>query len=665
MAERKITKEEEEKQADFIAKWKTQFENDRKAKETIDNDFNTNEQYYQGKREFGNLRDAGYNQNREVRTVINFVRTTIEALIDLSVPQPDIAAVALDDEQVVKLMNKYIESVCRGSDLEEINMRTERRSKKFGGSFYKVHWNNTVRYGSYVGDIEISDPHPKHIIPNVGALDWDKDLEHYHHILNKTEKYILRRWPHITRDELEDKAVLYKEYDEISDDTGTVNNLSTETYSSSDSGLSRYSIIETTYRDEDGDICKMWWSGELLLDKVEKFYWHRDEDGNPTNFEILDPETLVRAGTDENKEPIVKTAAEANLDSDNEIYDAQGNLIGIRVEYYIPTRWDIIYQVYLPRDLSCWGTSMIDDIKDLYESALKAVYVQEESFLRGRKKILCENEDDAKQITDPGTEVIVVRGNIKDVDLGTNIDGINWIEYLWSKMQLMTGATNSVMGVHDPGVKSAKQAQLYVAQATYKTNLSSTYKSIAFKKLYRVVADFAMAFCDDDRPFRISGDNNESQYGIFSRLGLLRDDNGNLVYPSLDINVSAQAGFMQNKSEIIGNIVQLASQKAFEPTPGNVAYLKLLQKIGMPYLEGIIRDLEAEVKKQQAMAEEQMKQKESQLKNQPPPQGQGGGNVDANAMVAQMPEELRQEFVKLPPEIQQQMLAKVAQGGMG
>ena len=656
MQENRDKQEKQQEIVDFIEKWSRQFEIDRRAKSTIDTSFDEYEQYYQGKRQFGNLTDLGYNQNRNVRTVINFVRTTIEALIDLSVPQPDITGKALDDELIAKIFGKYISSVCQESPMEEINLWNERRSKKFGGGFYKVHWNNSVRYGSYVGEIEISDPHPKHIIPNAGALDWENDLEHYHHILNKTEKYILRRWPHITREDLEDKATFYEEYDEIMDGDGVSFNSSTHEVSGrSDTGLSRYSIIETTYRDDNGDICKFWWSGELLLDHIEKFYWHRDENGEPIEYEILDPGTMIRAGVDEKGEPILKPIEEIIVDPDSIAYDEEtGMALGYKVDYYIPKRWDIIYQVYLPRDLSCWGTSMIDDIKDLYESALKAIYVQEESFLRGRKKILCDNEDDVKQIMDPGSEVIVVRGNVKDVDLNTNIDGINWIEYLWSKIQLTTGATNSVMGVHDPGVKSAKQAQLYVSQATYKANLASTYKAIAFKKLYRVIADFAMAFCDDDRPFRISGNDSKPEFGTFSRLSMLRDDRGNVVYPNFDINVSAQAGFMQNKSEIMGNIVQLASQKAFEPTPGNVAYLKILQKIGMPYLDKIIQDLEKEVERQKTIQEEQMKlEKQNQ-------QNPGGNNATSgNPLLDQMPDDLRQEFDALPPEVQQEMMALV------
>jgi len=653
LAERKATKKTEEEKQELIDRWKKQFESDRREKSPIDQSFNEYEQYYQGSREFKNLRDEGYNQNREVRTVINLVRTPIEALIDLSVPQPDLSAVALDDEYAVRLMNRYVDYVCKSQDLEEINLENERRVKKFGGAFYKVHWNNAIKYGSYVGDIEISNPHPKHIIPNAGCISMDA-MEHYHHVINQTEKYTLRRWKGVTKEDLEDKAILYTEYDELADGKNSITVNGTQTSSSnSESGLKRYTIIETTYLDDDGDICKLWWSGELLLQHTPKFYWHRDEDSEPVDIEIFDLGTLIRAGLDENNEPIMKPIEELVTDPDMMVYDDAGELMGIKVDYYIPTGWDIIYQPYLPKDLSFWGTSIIDDIKDLYESILKAVYIQEESFLRGRKKIVTDNAEDANKILDGSTEVITLLGQVREIDTGTNVDGIGWINWLWSQIQLITGATNSAMGIHDPGVKSGKQAQLYVSQANFKANLASTYKAIAFKKLYRTVSDFAMAFCDDDRPFRLSGEKNKPEYGKFSRLSMLRDDSGNVIYPNWDINISCENGFMSNKTEVVNGIIQLASQKAFEPTAGNLAYLKVLQKIGFPSLEGIVADLDEAIKKQEAQVKEQQEMQKKQMEMQQ----QNQQNQPQQEQPQQQPQPPSPEEIikRLPPEQQAQM----------
>jgi hypothetical protein len=655
MTNKRKQEEVEQERQDLIDKWKRQFEVDRNSKSTIDTADNANEELYQGKRYFGNLKDEGYNHAREVRTVVNFVRMAIEALIDLSVPEADLRAVALDDETAVRELKHYITYVSRAANLEEINLENERRVKKFGGAFYKVHWNNAVKNGSYVGDIELSNPLPKHIVPNAGAINWDDDLEHYHHILNKTEKYVLRRFPHLTKDDLEDKATLYKEYDEL--DNNSDGYISSGDTNDRETGLKRYSIIETTYRDDEGDICKIWWSGDLLIDHIEKFYWHRDEEGNPTETEILEPGTQIRIGTDEQGQPIFRTVEQQTDEAGEPLFDEQGFPVGEEVEYYIPKGFDIIYQPYLPKDLSCWGTSMIDDIKDLYEAILKGVFIQEESFLRGRKKIVTDNDEDKQQIESATSSVIKVTGQWREMDMGA-IDALPWVEKLKEWMQLLTGATNAAMGVHDPGVKSGRQVQLYVSQANFKAALASTYKAIAFKKLYKLIADFAMAFCDDDRPFRLSGDKNKPEYGSFSRLSLLRDDSGNVIYPNWDIEVGAQAGWLQNKSEILEQIVMLANNRAFDPTPGNMAYLKILQKLGVPFVEGALQDIEREIEDQKRMAEEQIRAQQAQANN-------------PDAIIAQLPPDQQEAFRQLRatnPEQAQAMLAEVmgqAQGQGG
>lgn len=642
----KEEKDEQQEVDDFIEKWRQQFEIDRQSKKAQDAQFDLDEEYYQGKRTFGNISEM-MNNDRQIRTVVNFVRMMVESMIDLSIPEPDLRAVALDDETAVKLLSQYVSFVKRDADLTAINLENERRVKKFGTVFFKVHWNNAVKNGSYVGSIELSNPHPKLIIPNAGSIGME-DLEHYHHILNKTTKYILRRWPDITKDDLEEKAVLYKEYDEISDGTNT--RPSMETNSGSDKGFNRYTIIETTYRDEDGDICKFWWSGDLLIKHIPKFYWHRDENREPTKTEILPVGTQIRIGTDpETKEPLYRTI-EPQYDEEGEvILDEYGEPLGEEVEYYIPNKFDIVYQPYIPRDLCFWGTSMIEDIKDLYESFMKAFFMQEEGFLRGQKKIATDNDEDKQVIESAASEVITLKGQVREIDMRPSIDGVLWMEKMKEWMQLLTGSTNAVLGVHDPGVKSGRQAQLYVSQANYKVQLASAYKSEAYKQLYSLIADFAMAFCDDDRPFRLNGDKNNPEYASFSRLSMLRDDSGNVIYPNWDIEISAQSGWMQNKTEVLNSIVQLASQRAFEPTPGNIAYLRVLQKLGLPYLDGVIVELESEYKEQKEIQKMQMQG-----------QAQGGQPINVDNVLAQLTPEQRQVFESLPPEQQEQLKAEIA-----
>lgn len=643
--------QDEQEINELLEHWQKQFDADRRAKKPWDERFDKWEAMYNGNREFNNLTIYGQQAEREPRTVINFVRMVVEALIDLGIPEPEFKPVARDDEEVVKELKAYVTYITRASDptLEEINLENERRILKLGGAFWKIHWNNNIKRAGYVGDIEISNPHPKDIIPNHAATSMD-DLEHYHHVANRTAKYILRRWKHLTFDDLEQDAMLYKEYDEMIDDSSRINVGQYED-GDKDAKLNKYTVIETTYKDEDGDIGKLWWSGDLLIEHLPKFYFRRDDEGNLTETEPLEEDLQVRAGMTPDGEPIFETipAYREEITFDEETGEPVPVQVQNEVEYYIPKGWDLVYQPFIPRDKCFWGISIMEDLHDLNESIKKAVYVEEETRLRGRKKIIVSSADEKQKIEDPYSEVIIINDPsiLKEVDLNTNFDGIEWIEKLKEWMQLMTGATNAVLGVKDTNVNSGRQAQIYIEQANFKVSIKTAYKASAYKNIYRTIADFALAFCDFDRPFRLSGDQKKEEYGVFNRLNMLRDANGNLIYPDYDLDISAEAGFMKSKADIFNNVVQLAGQGRFEPSPGNLTFLKVLEKLGVPILRDVIEDMEQEIQMMQQQAQMQAQQQQP----------------DIDQILTQLPPDEQQAFMSLPPEEQQAMLQQIL-GGM-
>ena len=139
-----------------------------------------------------------------------------------------------------------------------------------------------------------------------------------------------------SKDMLEEKAILYAEYDEILGDQ-RITTVTDTTGVSKDTGLGKYTIIETTYRDDDGDICKLWWSGDLLIKHLPKFFYRRDEEtGEPYMTETIEAGSMLRKSVDEQGNPIY-----SKIDSD------------IEAEHYIPTCWDIVYQPFIMRDKCC------------------------------------------------------------------------------------------------------------------------------------------------------------------------------------------------------------------------------------------------------------------------------------------------------------------------
>jgi hypothetical protein len=551
-------KRQDRDEYELVDYWKRVFEVDKQIKSEWNARFDLWNAIYEGDYEFSNLKKQ---VPGKVRTAIKFAKMIIESQIDLNIPEPDFKAVAPDDEANIKLLNAHVKYVVRtdNAPLERINLENERAVKKYGICFYKVHWNNQIKRAGYVGDIEISAPHVKDIIPNSGATSID-DLEHYHHVVNRTEKYILRKWKHITREALEQYASLSSEYDEI----GGAQEIPIKSGDrhDSESGLRRYTVIETTYKDVDGDICKLWWSGDLMIKHVEKFYYRRGPDGS-----AIDQESVGAA----------------------------------KIAYYIPKCWDLVPQYFAPRDKCFWGSSLVDDIKDLLESVKKVVHIEEEKILKGTTKILVNDKNLQVKLADPLSEIILTddAASAREIQMGNdNRRGIEWIDKCVDWMQLITGATNAALGQEMPGVTSGKQALLYITQAQQRVDKSTAYKAAAFKHLYRVVADFILAFADFDRPFRLLGDDGQETYGVFNRLNMLRDYNGNLIYPDWDIEIGSESGFLKSKPQIFEMLVMLANSGKFEPSPSNLVLLRALDKLGVPHLKEAISNMETQIEQQ-------------------------------------------------------------------
>ena len=365
---------------------------------------------------------------------------------------------------------------------------------------------------------------------------------------------------------------------------------------------------------------------------------------------------------------------------------------GKEVDYYVPKSWDLIYQPFIPRDKSFWGISIMEDIHDINEAIKKAVYQHEEQHLKGNKKILCDSQEVKIALESSISSVIYVKDpnqSTKEIDMNSNIDGVAWINQLKEWMQLLTGATNSALGVRDQGVTSGRQAQVYVEQANFKVALKTAYKASAYKRIYRTIADFALAFVDEARPFRIKGEplqdpnadpstpQPKAQYGKFDRLAMLKDMSGNYIYPDFDIEINAESGFMKSRSEVFNTLSNLAGQGRFEPNPGNLTFLKLLNKLGVPDLQGVIDEM-GQIVRQMQQAPKQEEQKgpaESisfrdlpiagqiqlaakagiQLQPQDLEQMQPTGEAQGTAGESRMPQEGKQpqEEANIPPEILQ------------
>jgi hypothetical protein len=204
-----------------------------------------------------------------------------------------------------------------------------------------------------------------------------------------------------------------------------------------------------------------------------------------------------------------------------------------------------------------------------------------------------------------------------------------------------------------------------INQTAEKINIKVNEKYIAYKRIYRLLAYFILCFSDGDRPYRLDS-KLKTEYGTFNRYGMIRkDDAGNYFYVDWDVEIAAESPLAKSQGAVINSIMQMAQYGLLEASPRNVLAWTILARQRFPCADIILEMLKEQVKQieqaqqQVALAEQQQIQQEGAgtQETQPatPPEVQqgnapvsAGGNMDK--LLAALPEEVRNEFLKLPQE---------------
>ncbi|MBU2685527.1 MAG: hypothetical protein KKF27_19990, partial [Gammaproteobacteria bacterium] len=651
----------EQKMLEESAKLREEYDLAKLEKEKWNDKFDKEEQAYQGDREFSNIYSS--NSRDDARTVMKTNFMIIESQIDLSIPEPVFKPVSEDDEEAIKQLQAAADYVVRSNEMEEINSVTERDCKKYGTTIYKLitkKVNGKRRF-------EIITIHPKNVFPAAGTIDINK-AEAIYHVENRTLGNCVRMYGEIAKKLPHYGLICDSDYDEVGTQYDSNVNKTIDTYNtpdnfsrSSDHPLTKYAIVEKWYIDDDGDVGLIVFSDRLILQKMPKFYHRRkydsevDDEGNVVNQE----QSFDKEGNEEYQD-------QEEYDQDYEYNDKKIEK-GANVEYYIPKTIPIIFQTNIPRPKCAWGISDIEINYDLDQSVKKVLHKYEERMLKGTSKIMYnkqQEEEAAQMLNNEDMQIVPVTdvNNIKVVDLTYDSPQIlNFFNLMFDISQRQLGVSQVWQGFNTGEAKSGKAIDSLVKQTAEKINIKVNQKNIAYKKLYRLVCDFLLAFMDEDMPYRIDS-KIQPVYGKFNRRNLLRqDESGNWIYPDWDVEISAESGFPRSRTFMFDSILELAKGGYLEPTPQNIMLWKLLTKTGYPNSEAILQSIQEQVDQMQQIQEQMSAEIPQGIPGETPqgipgempgeiPQGMPAGQLDIQQIIQRLPPELQEQFLSMSEE---------------
>ena len=189
---------------------------------------------------------------RKTSHVRNIVFENIESMISSSIPTPKVTAKHKEDEKLAAMIEHWLRNEMDRLPFETMNDMAERTVPMQGGTGWLVEWDNSQHTHSTVGEIRITQLHPKLFAPQPGVFTGIKDMDWFI-IKAPTTKGSVRREYGV------DVENLGEEQPELR---------STDGVASQEEMLTKFIGYE---KNEDGGIDRFVWVNDTVLEDIENY----------------------------------------------------------------------------------------------------------------------------------------------------------------------------------------------------------------------------------------------------------------------------------------------------------------------------------------------------------------------------------------------------------
>ena len=496
-AMRAMEKPEENKK---LKKWQSKYENAKtKYQDELDN-MEIQKKYYLGDRhvKVNPNKSTGY-ANKLSINVRNIVYELIESQIDSSIPMPKVTPIHEEDREQANIIESFLKNEMKLLNFNVLNDLQERLTPMLGGDFVLVEWNNQKGYHCTIGDLEVTNVHPKQVIPQPGITEIDK-MDYIFIRTSQTKDYVKRRFGKDVSEEEETDQDIREGV--TSEDIVTV--------------------VTAYYKNEKGGIGLFRWCGDVVLDDMEDYQARIievcKECGAPKKGDVCE-----KCGS--------KKFETITDDSENiTLTDESGIPVGnASVPYYKPNQFPLVIRKNISMFDKLLGFSDVDVIDDQQDTIKKLGSKINEKLLKGGSYVTLppglgiETDDEELKIIRPDNpqqkaliDVITVQADVSQdrVMLETN--------YTWAKSSL--GITDSFQGKYDSSATSGTAKQYSINQAAGRLESKRIMKNQAYAQLYELMFKFALAYADQPIPISSQGKDGQQEFSHFNRMNFLKVD---------------------------------------------------------------------------------------------------------------------------------------------
>ena len=374
----------------------------------------------------------------------------------------------------------------------------ERYTYVYGGSVWYVDWDNSSKYMGEVGGVRIECISPCDFIPQPSIYDID-DMEYCFLKFVTTKSELTRRYG-IPEDQTSLADFEY-EYDKEADASDTVK------------------TVTCFYRDEDGEIGRFIFSGDLTLSDTPRYYMRKKN----ICCKCGEEEEICRC---ENKKT---ESSDVRYES---IYTSVADGISeIEIPYYVPHLFPIAIRKNTSAEKQLFGQSDCDYIRPEQQAINKIESRILQKLLRaGITPIVPEAASISINNSVFGQVIKMKPGESAaqygKVDTTPNISqDIAEAERLYDHAKRVIGISDAFQGV-DTGAyaESGYAKQLRINQASGRLESKKKMKHVAYARIDRIIFSLYLAFADEPRHLSYKDAYGRIHEAEFSRFDFIELD---------------------------------------------------------------------------------------------------------------------------------------------
>ena len=587
----------------------------------------------------------------KAESIRNLTYECIESQVETSIPVPKVDPERWSEK--TQDCAQEIERLCKNYrnkyPFEQFNDIDERNTYKFGASVWLLEWDSTIRTHNTSGDVKVTMIHPRDFFGQPGVYSID-DMD-YCFLRFTSTKYEIRRKYGVSEIEAEKADI----------DTGSYVN-DTEDVQDKDEIVT---VVVCFYKNDDGEICKFVYSGDLILDDIEAYYHRkikkcrkcRKVDGlceceNPKfeyvddEYEVLDHDIVCNDG----KYTIPALSYVYNADGTRKIERYEVNtVIGndgtpvmesvdgyatpmtertpvyktekTKLPYYTPKRFPVVIRV---------NTSVSDQLYGQSDCEYLNPQQQDVNIIESRIMAKLKRSGVTPCLPEDATigtnneifgQYIRLKPNESKAQYGTvdttpNIQqDIAQSERIYVMAKRTLGITDTYQGFADTTAKSGKAKQVAVQQAAGRLASKRVMKQLAYSEIDRVIFELYLAYADELRYIIYTDEFGRTHGSAFNRYDFIHFDEDTKKWyynDSFLFSVDLSGDVEQYKDQMWTNVTQYYQSGMFGNPTETYSQLmvwlfleKYREPVAHTMVEMLTQKLEAEraqQKQMQAMA---------------------------------------------------------------